>query len=193
MSLPKDTRGAAAGSGFFVTQPGQNKILVLDDAIAGYQYWTEQGVKRSRDVFEDTPGIKQRKDDKTGEMKDEKQQYFWAFPIYNYATKSVEVYQVTQKGVRDQLAAYQANEAWGDPTGKYSLTIDKSGSGLETKYNVVANPDKNDEAFTAIMEEYKASPVDVDEMFFGKVEAPTETAEEAPSAPEVPEEAEVSA
>lgn len=201
MSLPSDTRGKAAGSGYFAAQQGQNKILILGEAIAGYQYWDNQNsVTRSREVFEETPGIKQRKNNKTGKMEDERQQYFWAVPIWNFASEKIEVYQITQKGVRDQLSSYQANDAWGDPTGSYSLTIDKSGEGLETKYNVVANPDKNDPIFAGILAQYNQAPMNLDEQFFGKAEEAAPEAEATPAVeeaaaveatPEVPVEAEV--
>ena len=97
----------------------------------------------------------------------EKQQYFWTMPVYNFATEGVEIWQVTQKGVRDQLAALQANEDWGDPTGKYTITISKKGEGLDTKYNVTPNPaEKDTEAITAAMESYSADPMDLEAMFF---------------------------
>ena len=69
----------------------------------------------------------------------EKQQYFWAMPVYNFKTENIEVWQVTQKGIRDALAALQSGE-WGDPTGKFTITISKEGEGLKTKYNVTPNP-----------------------------------------------------
>lgn len=172
MSLPQDTRGKAVGSSFFKPEAGANKVLIVGEAISGYQYWTNGGkVKRSPEVFEETPDIRIRKvkDEKTGEEKDqeEKQQFFWAVSIHNFDTDAIEVWQITQKSIRDELAALQTNEAWGDPTGKYTITIKKDGEGLKTKYTVTPNPaDKDTDKIKAVVDAYSANPMDLQDMFF---------------------------
>lgn len=165
--LPTDTRGKAAGGAYFKPEAGQNKILILAAAVQGYQYWTNGGtVVRQEDVFEETPDIRVRKED-DGTEKAENQQFFWALPVYNFKTEGVEVWQVTQKGIREDLAALQANEDWGDPTGKYSITIKKEGEGLKTKYNVTPNPAEKDKAvIESALKAYQASPIDLKDMFF---------------------------
>lgn len=173
MSLPTDTRGKAAGGAYFKPEAGNNKVLILGDVITGYQYWTNAGdVHRSPDMFEETPDIRVRKDDKTGEEKAEKQQFFWAVPVHNFDTESVEVWQITQKGIRDQLSALESNEDWGDPTGSYTITINKKGEGLETKYNVTPNPtEKDKEIIAEAVKQYKEAPMDLNSIFFGETEA----------------------
>lgn len=172
MSLPTDTRGKAGGSAYFSPETGNNKILIVGPVITGYQYWTNRGeVVRSPEVFEETPDIRVRveTDKETGEKieKEEKQQFFWALPVYNFATEGIAVWQVTQKGVRDQLAALQANDDWGDPTGNYTITINKKGEGLETKYVVTPNPSEKDaETIAAANAMYASSPLDLESMFF---------------------------
>lgn len=173
MSLPTDTRGAAAGSSYTKFEQGATELLILGDAVPGYQYWTEDGVKRSREVFAETPGIRQKKvkDKKTGveTLENEKQQYFWALPVYNFKTANVEMWQITQKGLRDKLAALQANDNWGDPTGKYTITVTKSGEGFETKYEVTPNPNQTEKAKASIahaIEAYKENELDVESDLF---------------------------
>lgn len=173
MPLPTDTRGKAGGSSFTKLEQGQNKILIVGDAVQGYQYWTMNGVKRSPEVFEETPGIRMKKvkDKETGEESEvpEKQQYFWAVPVYNFKTESFEIYQITQKGVRDDLAALQSNDEWGDPTGKFTVTINKSGEGFETKYTVTPNPvnEKTGKEIEKIVTAYKDEEIDVAKTMFG--------------------------
>lgn len=170
--LPTDTRGKAAGGAYFKPEAGQNKILIVGPAVQGYQYWTNGGtVVRQEDVFEETPDIRVRKvkDEKTGEETDqaEKQQFFWAMPIYNFKSGMIEVWQVTQKGIRDELAGLQANEDWGNPTGNYSITVKKDGEGLKTKYTVTPNPaEKDKDVIKKAMDMYALAPTDLEDMFF---------------------------
>lgn len=176
MSLPTDTRGKAGGSAYFKPEAGNNKVLVVGPTVVGYQYWTNGGeVHRSPEVFEETPDIRIRKekDKDTGEEieKEEKQQYFWAIPVYNFGSESIETWQVTQKGIRDQLAALQANEDWGDPTGAYTITINKKGEGLDTKYVVTPNPSEKDkDAIAGAMAAYNESPLDLEGSLFKSAE-----------------------
>lgn len=174
MSLPTDTRGEAAGSGFFKAEQGQTEILVVGPVVTGYQYWKEGegGVERSRDVFEEPlPEVRKREvtDKKTGvkSMVDEKQQFYWALPVYNFKTKGFEIWQITQKGIRDELLKLQNNTNWGDPTGKYTITIDKSGEGLKTEYSVMANPvntDKRKAELAAIVANFGG--IDIETILF---------------------------
>lgn len=177
MSLPTDTRGKAAGSEYFTIEPGQNEILIVGPAITGYQYWREEGGPvRQPDVFDEPlPDDARMKDikDKNGNVigrEKEKQQFYWAMPVYNFKTKSFELAQFTQKGIRDGLLSKQNNPNWGDPVGRYTITIDKSGTGFQTKYTVEANPptDEKKAEIAAIMEKYNANPIDVAGDLFGE-------------------------
>lgn len=180
MSLPQDVKGEAAGSAYFSIEPGQNEFLIVGPAVTGYQYWrNEGGPVRQAEVFDEPlPDDCRMKDikDKNGNIvgqEKEKQQFYWAMPVYNFKTKAFELAQFTQKGVREELLKLQNNPNWGDPTGKYTITIDKSGTGFQTKYSVMANPVTTEERkaeLAAIMEKYKASPIDVAGDLFGAAE-----------------------
>lgn len=161
MPLPTDTRGKAAGSSFTTLDQGQTKLLIVGEAVSGYQYWTNDGVKTQADVFDETPGIRMKKvkDKNTGVESEvpDKQQFFWAVPVYNFKSEAFEIYKITQKGVREDLAALQANDEWGDPVGKYTITITKTGQSFDTAYTVTPNPttDANKEAIAAVMAKYE--------------------------------------
>lgn len=176
MSLPTDTRGEAAGSMYLTLEPGQTEILIVGPTVTGYQYWPETGSPvRSPNVFpEPLPANARMKEikDKAGVVtgrEQEKQQFYWATPVYNFKTKAFELAQFTQKGIRDELLKLQNNPNWGDPTGKYTITIDKSGTGFQTKYSVMANPssDERKVELADIMEKYAANPIDVAADLFG--------------------------
>jgi hypothetical protein len=194
MSLPTDTKGKAAGAGYFKAEQGQTEILIVGPVVTGYQYWKADGAERSPEVFEEPlEGVRMRdKKDKDGNVvgqEPEKQQFYWALPLYNFKTGVYELAQFTQKGIRDELLALQNNDKWGDPTGNYTITIDKSGEGFKTEYKLMPNPN-NDESkalIAEIMKAYAVSPIDVHEVLFGAsapAEEQTEPAAETPVAAE---------
>lgn len=176
MTLPTDTRGAAAKSNYLTFDPGQTEVLIVGPAITGYQYWKlEGGPVRQADVFDEPlpddcrlTDLKDKAGNVVGSAK-EKQQFYWAMPVWNFKTKAFELAQFTQKGVRDGLLKFQENPKLGDPTGKYTISIDKSGTGFTTKYSVMANPtsDENKVEIAEIMEAYKAKSIDVAAELFG--------------------------
>lgn len=169
MSLPQDARGAVAGEGsdFFRPQKGSNKVLIVGDVMTGYEYWTgDNKAFRSKEVFETTPGIRQVKKkakDGTESMVDDKQKFFWAMPVYDYADQQYKIWQVSQKKLRDQLLALQNNEDWGDPVGKYAVSITREGEDLLTVYTVQASPNKD--GIAEIVAGYQ--PIDVEKVIFG--------------------------
>lgn len=172
MSLPKDTSGGLGGGEYFKPEKGANKILLVGEVVTGYEYWTaDNKAVRSTTQFETTPGIrkvKKKEKDGTENEVDDKQKFFWAVPVYDYSDKSIKIYQISQKGVRDALVALQANEDWGDPVGRYSITINREGEGLNTKYSVTPNPIKDgDKVIAEAVAKYTANPIDVHSTIFG--------------------------
>lgn len=171
MSLPTDTTGGIGGGDYFKLEKGQNKILIVGDAVTGYEYWTnEDKPVRSREKFTETPNIKVRqvKNEKTGEMeaKNDTQRFFWAVPVYDYKDESFKIFQITQKTLRDSLASLQNNADWGNPIGTYTISIDKQGENLTTKYTVMANPTKDPEVLAGVVANYNEAPIDLDKVMF---------------------------
>lgn len=170
MSLPTDTSGGIGGGDYFKPEKGQNKILIVGDAIVGYEYWTQDDKPvRSKQKFEDTPNIKVRTVENKDGVKEEKpdtQRFFWAMPVYDYKDETFKIWQVTQKTLRDSLASLQNNSDWGNPVGMYTISIDRQGDNLSTKYSVIANPTKKQEELDAIMETYNQNPIDVTAALF---------------------------
>ena len=171
MALPQDTTGGIGGGDSFKPAIGQNKILIVGDAVIGYEYWTaEDKPVRSKAKFDeplDNPKVRQVKN-KQGEMesKTDGQKFFWAMPVYDFKDEAFKLWQVTQKGLRDNLASLQENADWGNPVGNYTINIDRKGEGLLTEYTVMANPVKDKKALDAIMAKYAENPMDVEGMVF---------------------------
>jgi hypothetical protein len=160
MSLPTDTAGGLGGGDYFKPAQGQNKVLIVGDAVTGYEYWTaDDKPVRSKTKFDEpleNVKVRQVTNQKTGEKeeKPDTQKFFWVVPVYDFADESFKTWQVTQKGIRDTLADLEANEDWGSPVGGMTLSISRSGEGLTTEYKVTPNPVKDEKELASIVKEY---------------------------------------
>lgn len=126
---------------------GKNKFRVLSSAIVGYEYWnTSNKPIRSKEGFDELPDDIKR--DKDGNARIN---HFWAFIVWNYEAKRIQILELTQKTIMNAIKAYVDNEAWGNPKG-YDIVVTRSGTALTTEYQVIANPHSSvpneaDEAF----------------------------------------------
>lgn len=164
--LPTDTNGGVGGGDYFKPALGQNKVLIVGDAVTGYEYWTQADKPvRSKVKFTETPDAKVRqvKNQKTGAMeaKTDTQKFFWALPVYDFKDDTFKLWQITQKAIKENLASLQANADWGNPVGNYTISIDRKGEGLLTEYTVMANPAKDKKPLEEIMKKYAANPIDI--------------------------------
>lgn len=133
--LPKDYEAPISEGNYFKFKKGENRFRVLSSAVVGWEYWTKANKPvRSKDAWEDEP-IDAKVNEKTGQF----QKHFWAFVVYNYDAKKVQIMEITQKTIQEAIEAYVANTKWGHPTG-YDLVINASGDGLEREYTVIAEP-----------------------------------------------------
>ena len=133
--LPNDDKLPVTQGNYTKLQDGENNIRILSSAIVGYEYWnTENKPVRSKLYPKETPDIKLDKDGKPSRVR-----HFWAFEVYNYDTKSIQVMEVTQKTIMEGIKALVDNSKWGDPK-QYDISITKTGEKLDTSYNVVPNP-----------------------------------------------------
>jgi len=149
--LPEGYEVPSTPSRYMRLQKGENRFRVLSSAITGYIVWLESGGKEiSKTTITPKPGHK------------EMPKHFWVFVVWNYATKKVEILEVTQKTIQDQISGLIKNEDWGSPK-EYDLTVIKKGEKLETKYTVMPSPKKPvDES---ILEEYMSLSINLPALF----------------------------
>lgn len=132
--------GGSGGSGSYMKlEQGENKIRIVgtpEDGgfITGMIGWGED------DEGNRKPYRWQVDETQPHTFKDKPKEFF-AFKIYNYATESVQVLEITQRGIKDQLVTLGNDEEWGDWR-KYDIAIIRNGEGMETKYAVTAKPHK---------------------------------------------------
>ena len=138
-----------------------NTFRILSKIIAGYEWWEDvtledgaQGRKPSR-----------VKDDGAVPVEfAEEVKFFWAFVVWNFDLKKIQILEVKPKSIRDRMRTYINNPKWGDPT-EYNFVVTKTGVGKETRYETIAEPkEKFDKE---IIEKYKSMNVNLEELFTG--------------------------
>jgi hypothetical protein len=139
---------------------GDNTFRVLSSAITGWEYWTKDNkpVRRKETWSEVPDDIKEEKDGSV------RINHFWAFVVWNYDAKSVQILELTQKGIMKYIQGLTKNAKWGNPKG-YDITVNRTGSGLDTEYTCMANP--HSELDTDIIEIAKKKYVNLNALYSG--------------------------
>lgn len=151
--LPTDYKVPENSGEFMKLGQGENRFRVLDKAVLGYEYWVD---------IVDADGKAQRKPKRVkmdtqidiGEVGDNGIKHFWAMPVYNLDTKSIQILVITQKGIQKAIKALVDNKKWGSPE-NYNLVISRVGEGLDTEYTIT--PEPRDEAEERMLKDIKAS------------------------------------
>lgn len=132
--LPKNYEIPQAPSDYMKFVKGENRFRILDNATTGFEYWTQDSKPvRSKEPFEETPNIKIE----NGRQTDVKA--FWAIPVWNYNSKSVQILEITQVSIMSAIKALYDNSKWGSPV-NYDICVTKTGEKMETKYQVTPEP-----------------------------------------------------
>ena len=139
--LPKGYETPESERRFMELAEGANSFRILSPAIVGYKWWEDTGdggrVPRRVRTEDEVPAAVRN----TGNGRDTAK-HFWAFTVYNYDTKSIQVLELKQQTIMRAIEAYTKNPKWGNPQG-YDLLIEKVKTGprdRDVKYNVVPEP-----------------------------------------------------
>lgn len=139
---------------------GDNTFRVLSSAIVGYEYWNKDNKPvRKQENWNTVPD--DIKTDKDGNITI---RHFWAFVVYNYDAKRIQVLELTQKGIMKYIQGLTRNPKWGNPKG-YDITVNRTGSGFDTEYTCMASP--HSEIDTTITEHYEKLNINLDALFSG--------------------------
>lgn len=118
------------GGGFMRLKQGANKFRVLSAPVMGYEYWVEKEGKPSPVRVKEYPVAL------PGNLKkDSKIKFFWAFIVWNFDTKAVEILELTQSSIIAAIQALVNSEEWGSPEG-YTITVTRTGEKLDTEYSI---------------------------------------------------------
>lgn len=151
-------------SNYMRLEAGENRFRILSSAIVGNEYWVTEGEKRTpvRKRIDENISIEDLGIDKWGNP--EKPKYFWAFVVYNYEAKKVQILEITQTTIRKPIKALTLNKKWGDPH-DYDIVVTKTGTDKETEYQVT--PDPKELLDPAIVEAYEAMAINLEALFEG--------------------------
>lgn len=158
--FPEDDYKLPETSNYMKFKEGDNTFRVLSSAIVGWEYWnTDNKPIRRKEGWNTVPDdIKTEKDGSV------KITHFWAFVVYNYEAKKIQILELTQKGIMKYIQGLVKNPKWGDPK-KYDITVNRSGSGLDTEYTCTANP--HSEIDKEITKQYEDMKIDLGALFEG--------------------------
>jgi hypothetical protein len=139
--LPQGYETPETPSHYMELEEGQNSFRILSHAIIGYEWWVdaaENGRKpiRVRTADEVPEEVKHATENRA------RAKHFWAFPVYNYHTKSIQVLEIKQHTIMRALEAFVKNPKWGNPQ-RYDLMIEKVKTGhrdWDVEYHVIPEP-----------------------------------------------------
>lgn len=154
-------------SNYMKFELGDNRFRILGSfkegsAKQGIQYWEERNGKRFPVRIPKTQAVPAGKlgINKFGDP--EIPQFFWAFPVWNYTEKKVQILSISQKTILRVIKSYIDNPKWGNPL-EYDIIVTKSKNGDKTEYAVTVDPkEKMDEG---IVQMYKDMHINMDAWF----------------------------
>ncbi len=165
--LPKGYETPESEQRYMDFEEGTNTFRVLSPAIVGYEWFEETGhgdrIPRRVRTEEEVPAdVRNAADDR------DRAKHFWAFTVYNYKAKSIQVLKLKQKTVMRPIEAYMKNPKWGNPMG-YDLTVEKVKTGSrdrDVEYHIIPEPPTPLDA--GITELAKHIPVRLEALYDGE-------------------------
>jgi len=163
--LPEGYQIPKTPSKYMRWEEGKNLFRVLDSAIVGWEYWTEEDGKRKPNrvkAIEEVP----QEFVKTDNWR-KKAKHFWAFPVYNRELEDIQVLEVTQKKVMNGIQVYLDDSDWGDPK-NYDFCVVKVKTGSEDRdveYAVTVKP--KTKLDKVILDTFKQMDVDMSRLYEG--------------------------
>lgn len=110
----------------------ETKIRIVSNSLVGWEYFNiDNKPVRQKTKFEKTPDIQAWR----------KQKEFWAFVVWNYKTKQIEVCEITQVWIKNAIFELYKDEDYWDPKW-YDLKIKRKWEWLDTEYQVIPAPKK---------------------------------------------------
>ena len=113
------------------------KLRFFGEGATGYEGWTVANKPLRWPLLPSEIPSNIRTDDNGAQVV----KFFIAGIVWDYDQEIFRVINITQKTILDQLHKYMKDEDYGDLNG-YDVTITKTGSGMQTKYRVLAKPPK---------------------------------------------------
>jgi len=158
--LPKDYNlPKSAGGSYTKFEEGITRLRILSAPLLGWVDWIEEEGKRKplRYAYDKMP--------ETPTDPEKPIKHFWAFKVWNYKTKEIQIWEITQSGIQGKIKTLVDSEDWGIPT-EFDLDVSREGKGFsDTNYEVTPVPPKP--LTNEIQSKEKAIKVDLDKLLAG--------------------------
>lgn len=161
-------------SNYFKFEEGDNQFRILGSfsektVIQGIEYWTTvDGVRKPKRLQKKADGTWPSIDDseleinKFGDL--DRPKYFWAFPVWNYQEKKVQILEINQSTILKYLKKVIANPKWGDPR-DYDIVVNRTEENGKTIYTTTNDP--KEKLDKSIIETYTNMNINIQALFSG--------------------------
>ncbi len=133
---------------------GENRLRILLRPICGWIDWEDNHPHRFKAELKPVKSFDDKKPIKP----------FWILYAWDYRREGLFILEITQNSILKTLTSLGHSKDWGDFR-EYDIEIHKSGSGKDTKYQVLPCPKKDVEE--KIRKALKESPVNLQILFDG--------------------------
>lgn len=131
--------------------------IVSPEPVGGYIRWSKDNRPSRWEMKTEAP-----KDIEWQE--DSKAKKFIAVVVWNYTTKCLQIWEITQRTIYDTLESLTSDEDFGHPN-QYDLKITRRGEGLETTYQVQAVTGEFPLEAKMMID---STPIDINNLFKGE-------------------------
>lgn len=124
--LPKEYKVPEPPSGYMKLHKGQNRFRILSSAITGWEYWNQDNkpVRSEAPIKTAPPDIRP----------DSSVKHFWAFVVWNYEAKAVQILEITQSTIQRGLKIKIDNREGKATDNDFIIT--REGEGMDTEYDI---------------------------------------------------------
>lgn len=170
-----DTYEIPSTSNYYKFEDGDNRFRILGafsdkTAIQGIEYWkTVDNQRKPVRLQKNTDGtfpsvsVQELEVNKWGNT--DTPRFFWAFPVWNYEEKRVQILEITQKVILQYLKKVIANPKWGDPR-EYDIIVTRGKEGDKVVYTVSNDP--KEKLDKEIVDMYKNTGINIYALFSGE-------------------------
>ncbi len=156
-------------SNYMRWEEGDNRFRILGSfadgtAIRGTEYWTTvDGTRKPKRLKMGVPvPVEELEMNAFGEP--DRPKHFWAFPVWNYQEKRVQILEITQKTILDFIKKQVENPKWGDPR-QYDIVVTRTKEGNKTNYTVSNDP--KEPLDKSILKAYQDMSINTPALFTG--------------------------
>lgn len=170
MSFLPDNYNIPTNNRYMRFEEGDNVFRILGSSdkgtvALGWEYWVPNpdDTSKNKPVRSKTKDAKLAKQAVINDWGNKDIRHFWAFPVYNHNTNTIQFLEVTQAVIQRGIEQYVGNPKWGEPS-QYDFVVTYN-KNERPMYSVGVNP--KEKLDPAVLEEYNNMTIDIEEWMNG--------------------------